>query len=199
MDATFAEGDWPQLPMATHTVEFDPQTNQALLAGSHMVFHCHYYNCAIHKSIEDALSTDAAELFRSSAFAAAQPQLAAIVAQVDSPSTRISKGATLFQQLGFGRFDPHLLTSAGGTVTSTSSHYALGWLARYGLRETPVCQFIEGYLQALMVVAYNLNVQQVRVKEVDCLATGDAACTFVVTVNDSPLNQLSVEEVAHGN
>ncbi|MEO0870120.1 MAG: hypothetical protein AAFY17_17155, partial [Cyanobacteria bacterium J06642_11] len=128
--------------MAIQTIEFDPQTNQALLADRPMVFHCHYYNCAIHKSIEQVLSTEAADLFRNSAFTAAHPQLESIIEPADSVPTRISKGMALFQQLGFGRFNSSVLTAAGGTVTSTSSHYALGWLAQYGVRETPVCQFI---------------------------------------------------------
>ncbi|MEM6449589.1 MAG: 4-vinyl reductase [Cyanobacteria bacterium P01_D01_bin.105] len=168
--------------MTHHTVTFDPDANQALLVDSSMVFHCHYYNCAIHKSIENSLSTQAAELFHQSAFAATQPQLSAIIDSTDSPLTRLSKGLTLFKQLGFGSFDTQGLNASGGTVTSVSSHYALGWLAQYGLRETPVCQFVEGYLQALVSVTYDLSEQQVSVKETSCLAMGDSECCFVITV-----------------
>ena len=41
--------------MTQHSVTFDGQHNTAHLAGRSMVFHCHYYNCAIHQAIEDAM------------------------------------------------------------------------------------------------------------------------------------------------
>lgn len=186
------------MTMATYTVEFDPQHNQALLAGSSMVFHCHYYNCAIHKSIEMALPNDAADLFRRAAYASVQPQLINLMGQADGPTTRIERGLELFKQLGFGSFEPQALSATGGTVTSTSSHYALGWIAHHGLRETPVCQFMEGYLQALVVVAYGLNEHQVTVKEMECLAKGDPACTFVVNI-EPEMSQAIDQEVSRGN
>ena len=168
--------------MANYTVEFDPAQNQAHLAGSAMVFHCHYYNCAIHKSIETTLGEQAASLFRRAAAAAARPQLAALISPDDSATARLSKGLTLFQQLGFGSFDTQALSLSGGLIVSQSSHYALGWLSQYGLRETPVCQFIEGYLQALVEVTYDLSSEQVRVQEEACMAMGEADCRFLVTV-----------------
>ncbi|MDJ0708499.1 MAG: 4-vinyl reductase [Leptolyngbyaceae cyanobacterium MO_188.B28] len=170
--------------MADFPVQFNPALNQARLAGSNMVFHCHYYNCAVHKAIEETLGDQATGLFRETAAAAVRSQLRHLIDTHDAVITRFSKGRTLFQQLGFGSFDAQQLTSAGGVVVSNSSHYALGWLSQYGIRETPVCQFIEGYLKALVEIAYGLAPEQVAVRETDCMAKGDANCRFVVEVSD---------------
>lgn len=182
-DQSYSKGNFvlPHI-MTNYPVAFDPAQNTAQLAGSQMVFHCHYYNCAIHKSIEKALGDRAASIFQNSALAAARPQLAALIEPEDAVITRLSKGITLFKQLGFGSFDTQGLSKTGGVVVSQSSHYALGWLSQYGMRAQPVCQFVEGYLQALVETTYDLDTHQVSVREEDCMATGAAECRFVVTI-----------------
>lgn len=147
-----------------------------------MVFHCHYYNCAIHQAIEDAMGEQAIALFRETAATVVRSQLQHIILPSDTISQRLTKGLSLFQQLGFGSFDIQNLTASGGLVSSHSSHYALGWLSQYGPRETPVCQFIEGFLEALVSLTYDLASEQVQVRETSCMAMGDSNCQFQVDV-----------------
>lgn len=163
-------------------VSFNPELNTSTVGSTNMVFHCHYYNCAVQKVIEDTIGDMAPSLFQESAFKAAHPQLATLLTSQDSLDTRINKGLALFQQLGFGSFDTSKLTKTGGVVVSNSSHYALGWLSEYGEREHPVCQFIEGYLKALILVAFELEAKQITVEEVECMAVGAEECRFNIEI-----------------
>lgn len=166
--------------MGEFPVLFNAELNTTILASTSMVFHCHYYNCAIQKVIEEAMGEKAKNVFQQAALIAVLPQLARLIEKEENLESKFERGFALLKQLGFGYFDFSQLNSIGGVVTSNSSHYALGWLSEYAEREQPICDFITGYIQALFAVALNVASEQVKVREAECMATGSMECRFVV-------------------
>jgi hypothetical protein len=164
-----------------HPVEFDPTTNVATLGGRPLVFHCHHYNSILQKTIEQGLGEEADRLLTTAAQEAVQLQLTALARAGDRDGV-LETAASVFSELGFGRLDFTDLGESGGTVTSPSSHYALSWLAKFGERTTPACQFTAGFIAAAAGVAFDLDPERVRVRESRCQAQGSAVCRFDVEV-----------------
>ncbi len=170
--------------MGEFPVLFNSELNTSTLASISMVFHCHYYNCAIQKVIEEAMGEKAKSLFQQAAVKAVMPQMATLIQKEENLESKLERGFALLKQLGFGCFDFSHLNSTGGVVISNSSHYALGWLSEYGEREHPICDFITGYIQALFAVTLNISSEEVKVREVECMATGGMECRFVVDISE---------------
>lgn len=167
--------------MGTIVVEGDLDRSTASLGGQPLVFHCHFYNCALQAAIEEGLGAAAADVQRSAAQGAVRAQLAALRAAGESEDV-FALGAKIFAQLGFGTLDTSGVTPRGGRVTVGASHYGMGWVAIYGERATPACAFVEGYIGAIVGEAYRLPAERVRVREATCYACGATACTFDVEV-----------------
>lgn len=164
-----------------HPVHFDPTTNVATLGGQALVFHCHHYNSILQKTIEDGLGEEANHLLAIAAQEPVRRHLAALSRTGDRDGV-LDTAASVFSELGFGRLDFTALTRSGGAVTSPSSHYALSWLAKFGERVMPACQFTAGFIAAAASVAFDLPPERVRVRESGCQAQGNAACHFEVEV-----------------
>jgi len=156
----------------------DPEHGATHLGGASLVFHCHYYNCALQRSIEDGMGDGASELLRDAAVAAAHEQLRAL-GKGDASAT-LAAAAELHATLGFGVLDLSGLGPEGGRAVVLGSHYALGWLAVYGERSAPACHFAAGFVAAATRAAF--GDQRVRVTETACVACGATQCEFTVTV-----------------
>lgn len=167
--------------MGTVEVTQDLATNTATLGGQSLVFHCHFYNCALQAAIEDALGDEAALVQSRSAEEVVRAQLTQLVVGLE-PKARVELGASLFAQLGFGVLDLSGLSARGGSVVVHGSHYAMGWVAIYGERSTPVCNFVEGFVAAVFGVAFGVAVAHVRVREKRCFACGADHCALDVEV-----------------
>jgi len=166
--------------MVMSKIDYDAARNVARLGGEPLVFHCHFYNCALQHAIEDGLGADARAVLRD---AAAGPVHAQITALVGDDRTRARDVACeVFAQLGFGRLDLSGVGDDGGTAIVAASHYAMGWLAAHGERDEPVCRFVEGYIAGAVAAALGTGPDAVRVEETQCYACGDDACSFVVEV-----------------
>ena len=74
-----------------------------------------------------------------------------------------------------------LMVSDGARVTP-SIYYGMGWVAIYGERKTPACNFVEGFVAAVVGEAYGLAPERVRVRERQCFACGAERCSFDVEV-----------------
>lgn len=151
-------------------VQLHPEAHLASIGGEPHVFHCHHYNCFLQKSIieQDGLID-------------AKPLLAAPAAEV--VFAQLSKlgnvnESELFRQLGFGVLDASKLTASGGVATVAGSHYALGWISKYGSAKAPVCFFNAGFVEAVARHRFKANFQ---VKETACVATGARECRYEVT------------------
>ncbi len=152
-------------------VDTHPDRFVASIAGEPHVFHCHHYNCFLQKSIVDQSALlDAKRLLTDAAAEVVYTELSALKATTDTAEV-------LFGQLGFGVLDAKALTAQGGNATVKGSHYALGWLSKFGKASEPVCYFVAGFVEAAARQKFGAAFQ---VKETACVASGANACTFEV-------------------
>lgn len=162
-------------------LEFDSSTNVASLGGESLVFHCHYYNCALQEALESGLGDEAGQVQSSAAERAVRAQLSELCRGKTAVET-LETGASLFSRLGFGLIHLADIGPEGGTVVCAHSHYAMGWLATRGERSTPVCHFVAGFVAAAFGVAHDRPADRVRVTETSCFATGAERCLLKVEV-----------------
>jgi hypothetical protein len=159
---------------------FDAQRGLATLGGQSLVFHCHFYNCALQRAIESGLGDEARVLLRDAAIPPVRKQLLDLVGSDIERALQL--GPELFCQLGFGTVDLAGVGAKGGTAVVLASHYAMGWVVVHGRRQEPACRFVEGFIAATLSVAYDLAPDRVRVQETECYACEAESCRFSVEV-----------------
>jgi hypothetical protein len=135
--------------------EFDRTNNAVTVAGAHMVIHCHHYNTHL-------LQT-------------AHPEVASV-------EDKLKVAIEMSKTFGFGLVDFSEVTEEGGTVWAPSSHFATGWMAKWGHRQTPGCYFTAGYVAGALEAAYGKPLGYYKVAEEECLAVGAPKCRFTVEV-----------------
>lgn len=158
-------------------IGFDATKNVALCGGESLVFHCHFYNCALQKAIEDGMGVDAAPLLERAAAEVLATQLRSLA---QGGAAVFDTATELFRTLGFGVLQLDGVGADGGTAVVAASHYAMGWTAVHGERETPVCHFPAGFVHGAVCAAHDLSLDAVRVREATCFATGAEDCRFTV-------------------
>lgn len=157
--------------------QFDLHTGLAVFGGEPHVFHCHHYNVFLQRTIEDLPDVDGAAIQAAAAEEVVFGQLKRTLAG----DRALDDGAALFQELGFGVLDLTGLSAEGGEVKAPVSHYAQGWVSKFGQHKGPACHFVRGYLAALTAVAFDRPAGSYDVTETACAADGAAVCIFVVT------------------
>ncbi len=152
----------------------------ALLGGEPHVFHCHHYNCFLQKTVADqGALVDAPALLTRPAAEVAFSQLQALGA--DRATV-----ASLFSTLGFGLLDLAGLTAEGGKVSMPSSHYAQGWLSKFGKAESPVCFMPAGFVEA---AARHHFGGDYTARETACVAAGASRCEIEVVRGGAALQK----------
>ena len=167
----------------TFATAFDPSRNIMTLSGVPVSLHCHHFNCGLLKVIEkfpqvDAhgilVRTAAEEFYRNfRKHLAGKPQ-------GFSGADALQEAAGFYRFLGFGRLDLSHLGEEGGTAFSDSSYFVVGWLAKYGRRQTPVCYVTCGFIAGVLATVFNGTPETYEVSETDCMVSGGECCTFSV-------------------
>jgi hypothetical protein len=154
------------------------------LGGGRLVVHCNHYNVFLQRTIEDGLGARAPALLTAAAMETARGVLGDIEARspAGSPAASLERAAEMLSAHGFGRLDITALGERGGEASLQHSHYALGWVARWGQRATPCCFFVAGFLAGAVAVAGRFAPERVQGRETACAAAGAPRCTFVVEV-----------------
>jgi len=161
-------------------IKHDLDANVTTLGGRSLVMHCHFYNCALQKAIEEGMGADARDVLRDSA---AEPVRTQMLSLVDGDSSRVPEVASaVFRELGFGALDLSQVSRDGGVATVANSHYAMGWMVVEGAREEPACRFVEGFIAGAVAALGGHEVTSVSVVESGCVACGDETCSFTVEV-----------------
>lgn len=152
---------------------FDAATNTLLAGDRRLVFHCHHYNVFLQRSIDEALGPDAAEVQRDAAAEASRGLLEGLYAKDGGQpvAARLERARAMFGSLGFGlaELSPH---EAGVGVKLKTSHYAVGWQAKFGRAGAPVCHFAVGYWRGAVAAAMGLSPERVGGTERRCAACG---------------------------
>lgn len=166
-------------------VDFDPAAAVAPVYGQPMVFHCHHYNTFLQQTIEDPAYVDGPGIMVQAAREVAFEQLSEYFRQhpdVTSPAERLVIAAELYRTCGFGTLDFSDVAAGGQRVTAPTSHFAEGWLVKFGARETPCCFFAAGFAGGALDAAFGQPQGHHRTTETRCKATGAAACEFELEV-----------------
>lgn len=155
--------------------------------GEPLVFHCHHYNLALQRLIEDSLGfEEATQLFVRAAEEVAYPFVSRHLEGVLGHDARLALATTLHAELGFGKLAGRG-DEAAGEATGERLHYATGWRSKLSPRREPVCAFHAGYLAASMAAAAGLPRGTFEVHETSCVARGDDACRFRLARRAAPL------------
>lgn len=155
---------------------FDSERNITTIANSRIVFHCHHYNVYLQRTVDEALGADAATVQRLAAAESSRRMLEELFKDSGSADVgaRLERAARLFASLGFGKADIAGLTDEGGIVALPTSHYAIGWRAKFGRAASPVCHFAAGYWAAAVAAATSVAPERVTPVEARCAAMNAA-------------------------
>lgn len=162
---------------------FDAENNTIIVAGATMVFHCHHYNGHLQRNLENSGFVDAATVIARSVAKSINNAIKHYVAvhpELDTPQGKLQVAAEMAKTFGYGALDLSQLNESGGTAWANSSHFATGWLAKWGQRETPGCHFMAGYIAGALAAAYNQPLDHYHVEETECIAAGAKKCKFTV-------------------
>lgn len=161
---------------------FDREAGTIVLGGSRLVFHCHHYNVFLQRSLEDALGERAAIIQRQAACESARTMLERLFAQAPAESldARLARAAAVFGSCGFGRADVSGLGRMGGVVTVSPSHYAVGWIAKFGPSPRPVDHFATGFFRGALCAAAGHAPERVEAEQRACASMREGQATEIV-------------------
>ncbi len=163
----------------TLPLQIDAAHGLALLGGEPQVFHCHHYNCFLQKSVLDLSALVPAESLLT------RPAAEVAYSQFQRLKSSAEQIEELFRTLGYGLVELGTLGPAGGSVTMRSSHYAMGWLSKFGRSDRTHCHFAAGFVEA---AARHLFGGDFTARESACVAKGDAHCVIEVARGGAPLS-----------
>jgi predicted hydrocarbon binding protein len=167
--------------------EFDRERNAVSVAGAHMVIHCHHYNSHLLQAMEESGFVDPRKVIGGSVEGSIYRSLNEYLAahsEIDSIEDRLEIATDMFRYFGFGLLDMSGVSDVGGTARAPSSHFATGWMAKWGHRKTPCCYFTVGYIAGAVEAVFGKPIGYYDVVEKDCLSTGADSCRFTVEVRE---------------
>lgn len=154
-------------------LHYDAPSYRRVIAGKDVILHCHHYNSRLQRTIESADLIDGKRLIVAAAEGVFAEHVGHALRAGDDLAARWAVAAMLYSHLGFGRLD--FSRVAEGVVVGSASHFVEGWIAGLGRPDRMVCSFAEGYIQGAV---HAVTGELVHAREVECMATGAAACRF---------------------
>lgn len=161
-------------------IRFDAARSVISIGDRRIVFHCHHYNVTLQRTLDEGLGEAAAEIQQRAAMESSRAALSAVTK--GDGRERLAHAGELFGALGFGHADTTELDASGGRVKLPTSHYAIGWRAKFERASRPVCHFAVGFWAAATSVAFDLPPERVLAREASCSACGDAPCSIEIEV-----------------
>lgn len=163
--------------------KFDPARNVMTLNEVPVSLHCHHYNCGLLQVIEKFPQVDAHNIYIRTAAEEFFNNFRTYLA--DEPhgftvAEALQTASDLYRFMGFGRIDLSRLEEDGGIVSSDSSYFVIGWLAKYGRRKLPVCYVTCGFIAGILGAVFDFPPETYDVKETVCMVSGGECCTFSV-------------------
>lgn len=143
------------------------------LFGEPVIFHCHHYNLFLQQTIEDPNWIDGVSILRTAAqeifYSLLQGAFKTL--GVQQAAERLAVACQLFGFLGLGRLELQASPS-GGEAQLTHSHYAEGWLSKYGdqaNRTRPIDHLAVGYVAAALDATFG-ELGSYTAEETECMA-----------------------------
>jgi predicted hydrocarbon binding protein len=150
-------------------IDFDLESNILELADVKVSLHCHHYNCGIIMALEEIKEIDVHSIIVQAASEEFYKNFARYIRNrfIDRTADEKLKAASeLYRFMGFGRLDLSDLDESGGKAYADSSHYVIGWLAKYERRSAPVCYLTCGFLGGVLSAVYEKSLTTYSVEEV---------------------------------
>lgn len=173
--------------------DFLPDHGTNFVADVPTVFHCHHFNLFWDQTIDDALGAELGTVIRTNAARESFYDLLKNLADRVGASTsreRLELAQTVFSAMGQGSLTLDLDVE-GGRAASDHLHYGHCWNEKYGhqvRRRHPADAVAAGFTAAACELAFGLQRESVRCKEIECVAKRDRHCSFVAERSDpSPL------------
>jgi hypothetical protein len=161
--------------------KFDAARGELTLGGSRLVFHCHHFNVFLQRSLEDALGERAYAIQRDAACESARVMLSRLFDEesVVGYDARMRRAVEVFAMAGFGRATLIEVSPMKAQVEVSPSHYAIGWIAKFGPAKHPVDHFATGYFRGAHCAATGFASERVTVEVTSEAAAGDGAATVI--------------------
>ncbi|MBI2569985.1 MAG: hypothetical protein HYV63_23515 [Candidatus Schekmanbacteria bacterium] len=159
----------------------DAAHRRCFVGGEPMLFHCHHYNTFLQRSIQDAYYIESRPFLIGGAAEVAHAQLLSLFRELhlESAAERMAVASELYRWAGFGTFDLSSLGPDGGSVATTSSHYAMAWRAKWHGASSPVCLFASGWLAGAAAAVFGLPNGSFNVSHETCRASSESpTCIF---------------------
>lgn len=177
------------------------ERNAYLCTDETLVLHCHHYNTYLQLAIEDAKEyLDVYLVLINSAQAIAFQHFKSSFEKFALKTIDERKNLVVnhFKACGFGLIDFNQIEKNGGTVTSSSEHYVIGWLSKFGTRtgkyEKGAALFTTGYLAGAYEAIFNLDLGTLEANQTLCPTLGDEIAKFEIFVRKTKTEFLKSPE-----
>lgn len=167
-------------------ISFEPKLNVLKLDDVPVSLHCHHYNCGLVKSLEEIEGINAREIIIKATAEEFYINFRKYISNhlpLETYDEKFEEASKLYRFMGFGRLNLEGLDEQGGIAYADSSYYVIGWLAKYGRREPPVCYLTCGFIKGIMAAIYDVPIINYDVEEKKCMITGHEFCEFIVSLN----------------
>lgn len=163
--------------------KFDEQHNYLEIGGEAMIFHCHHYLTNLQRTILDADYIDSAKFLIGSAADAVYHQLTHLCDGLTiSQSKKMAED--IYKTFGYGLLNLDSMDENGCVIKITKSFFSKTWEMKFGISKKPVDYYTAGFLAASYAVFYKKELKNIKAEQITCIACGDDANTFVVTLGE---------------
>jgi hypothetical protein len=165
---------------------FHKDRNAYIASGQPAIFHCHHYNCFLQATILDtsAYLPGIKDMLVDVAQEIAYSQFSSYYSENDmSEAEKKAAAADYFRFAGFGVINLDDISADGGVVRTSSDHYGVGWLSKFGKNNEPVSFFTRGYLAGVCEAIFGLALGSMDCDQTTCIAMGDDKSTFGVAAS----------------
>jgi hypothetical protein len=152
------------------------------LSDQLMLISSHHHSLFLDRTVTDALGGEGWAVCRQAAFDSTHALLRSVVFElgIHGPKERLDLAAELFQAMGHGQLVFNV-TAEGGEVGGRDLHHGASFSDKYGARlrnRKAVDAYAAGFSAAAASLAYPSDWGLFESEEIECVARGDAQCTF---------------------
>jgi predicted hydrocarbon binding protein len=148
-----------------------------LAAAEHpRILHSQDYNTILIRSLLETERVDARNIVTGAA-----AELAFSTLHEGDTEPTLADATELFRESGLGILDLSGVGAGGGDAVVTNSHFAEGWLRKFGKAKDPVCAVPAGFIAGALAAVTGARHE---VRELTCRARGDRECRFQAAATD---------------
>jgi len=165
-------------------LDFNATTGTTRLGGESVILHCNHYNTFLQRTILDPDYVDCRPILIDAATEVAHAQLSVLYKEANASTLqeKLKVASDVFRFCGYGLLDFSNVTEQGGQVNESSSHYSIAWKNKFGTTKEPMAFFDSGFIAGALAAAIDAPPGYFQSKQISCMAMGDAANRFEVSL-----------------